>query len=235
VIDVTGNESRAFVILQKGLTLAQIAIDTAAAISSLTRASEANPANPVTFGAAGVVQFATGLARILANIANARNLIKGASVPQRKMGGYATVRGADDKRLYMARLIGQPSTGLLDYPGPVLTANNILANEAGREYYVSHRDLSNPKVLNHVRAIDNIVSYRQMQNGGFAPTPPPATGPAETAGADPGRLENMLDGNMGLLNELLTRGVSVQLDDNTLVAMQKRMNELVSVSKGRLL
>jgi hypothetical protein len=59
----------------KALTLAQIGIDTASAISSLTKNSEANPTNAVTFGAAGTIQFATGLIRILANVKKAKDLL----------------------------------------------------------------------------------------------------------------------------------------------------------------
>lgn len=236
VLNLIGTESSKFTGLQKVLTLAQIAIDTAAAIASLTRNSEANPANAITFGAAGAIQFATGLARILTNIGKARQLLTEAKVPQRKRGGYATVRGADDNRLYHARMIGQPDTGLLDYPGPVLTGSGILANEVGKEYYVSHSDLRNPKVLNHVQAIDNITKHRQMQTGGFAPAAPAANAPAGSTppAADP-RMNAMLDLNIQLLQELLRRGVHVQLDDNTLIAMQKRMGELVKASGGRVL
>jgi hypothetical protein len=61
--------------ISKGLTLAQIGVDTASAISSLTKNSEANPANSVTFGAAGTIQFATGLIRILANIKKAKDIL----------------------------------------------------------------------------------------------------------------------------------------------------------------
>ena len=59
----------------KALTLGQIGIDTASAISSLTRNSEANPTNAVTFGASGAIQFATGLIRILANVKKAKDLL----------------------------------------------------------------------------------------------------------------------------------------------------------------
>lgn len=63
--------------LQKTFALTSIGIDTAEAIASLTAASEGNPANAFTFGAAGVAQFAAGLVRILANIAAAKDLIGG--------------------------------------------------------------------------------------------------------------------------------------------------------------
>lgn len=65
--------------VQKAIALAQIAIDTAKAISSLTANSEANPLNSVTGGLAGIAQFAGGIARILANVAQAAALLKAPS------------------------------------------------------------------------------------------------------------------------------------------------------------
>ena len=68
---------------QKTFALTKIGIDTAEAISSLTANSEANPANAVTFGGAGIIQFATGLLRIVGNIASAKKLLSsnGTSTP----------------------------------------------------------------------------------------------------------------------------------------------------------
>lgn len=63
--------------LQKGFALASIAIDTAEAIAALTAAAEQNPANAFTFGGAAVAQYAAGIGRILANIAQAKELISG--------------------------------------------------------------------------------------------------------------------------------------------------------------
>ena len=71
--------------LQKSFALGEIAIDTATAISSLTAASEANPANAVTFGGAGIGQFVAGLARILGNIAQAKSIINSSGFAE---GGY---------------------------------------------------------------------------------------------------------------------------------------------------
>ena len=62
-------------IAAKIAALGQIAIDTAIAISGLTKNSEANPANSVTFGGAAVIQFATGLLRIAANMAKAKEVL----------------------------------------------------------------------------------------------------------------------------------------------------------------
>lgn len=60
-------------------TLTKLTLDTASAISSLTAASEANPANSFTFGGAGALQFALGLIRIFSNIGQASQLISQAA------------------------------------------------------------------------------------------------------------------------------------------------------------
>lgn len=71
----------------KALALSQIAIDTGVAISSLTRNSEANPANAATSGIAGAIQFASGLIRIIANIKKAKDLLSQAKVPAKGGSG----------------------------------------------------------------------------------------------------------------------------------------------------
>ena len=71
----------------KGLALAQIGIDTATAISALMRNSEANPANAVTGGIAGTIQFAAGIVKILANVAKAKQILSQSSAPGMKGGG----------------------------------------------------------------------------------------------------------------------------------------------------
>lgn len=79
---------------RKMLTLFQIGIDTAAAISSLTAMSEANPGNAVSGGLAGVVQFVAGFARITANVAKATQLL---SKPKPKAPAFA-VGGATGEK-----------------------------------------------------------------------------------------------------------------------------------------
>ena len=76
----------------KVIALSQIATDTALAISSLVKNSEANTLNAPTSGLAGAVQFATGIARITANIANARRILVGGGTPSAAgSGGQSSV------------------------------------------------------------------------------------------------------------------------------------------------
>lgn len=61
---------------QKAQALIQVGIDTASAISSLVKMSQANPANAVTAGGAGIAQFAAGILQIGTNMAKAVNILK---------------------------------------------------------------------------------------------------------------------------------------------------------------
>lgn len=84
------NDSKKLEKFNKAMALVQIGIDTAQAISALTRNSEANPLNAVTGGIAGIAQFASGIARILANIAKAKQLL---TSPSPSVGGMGNIGG----------------------------------------------------------------------------------------------------------------------------------------------
>jgi hypothetical protein len=72
----------------KASALVQIGIDTAKAISSLIAMSQANPANAVTGGGAGIAQFASGIVQILTNVAKAKALLSNpSSTPSPDSGG----------------------------------------------------------------------------------------------------------------------------------------------------
>jgi hypothetical protein len=91
--------------LQKGLVLAQIAADTASAISSLVKNSEGNIYNPLTGGLAGAVQFTTGLARIFAGVAQAKRVLQGG-------GGGASGGGGGGQQPQLTRSQPPQSFGL---------------------------------------------------------------------------------------------------------------------------
>jgi len=77
--------------LQKGFALTQLGIDTGIAISGLTASTSAASAdNVATGGIAGFAKYAVGIAKILANIAQARRLIMGAN----KSGGEGASGGS---------------------------------------------------------------------------------------------------------------------------------------------
>jgi hypothetical protein len=71
----------------KAQALIQIGIDTAKAISSLVAMSQANPANAVTGGGAGIAQFASGIVQIITNVAKAKALLTNPSSTASGGGG----------------------------------------------------------------------------------------------------------------------------------------------------
>lgn len=129
--------------LQKGLALGQIAIDTAVAISSLTANSEANPTNAVTFGGAGVVQFATGLLRILANIAQAKSILS--QVPGSASSGPSISVSAPVAPIAPSFTPNAPTA--LDQ-----TSLNAIGNVAARAYVVESDITGSQK---RIRRIEN--------------------------------------------------------------------------------
>lgn len=76
--------------LGKTIALAQIATDTALAISSLVRNSEANPLNIPTGGLAGIAQTIAGIARITANVAKAKSILNGGGSIGSSSGGLGS-------------------------------------------------------------------------------------------------------------------------------------------------
>ena len=79
----------------KAAALIQIGIDTAKAISSLVSMSQANPLNSVTFGAAGIAQFASGVVQIVTNIAKAKQLLSNPASSVSGGGGGGGGGGGD--------------------------------------------------------------------------------------------------------------------------------------------
>jgi hypothetical protein len=218
-----GEEHGAFV---KALTLFQIAVDTASAISSLVAISNANPGNILTFGAAGTAQFIAGMAQIVSNMARARNLLT-APVPQKFEGGYHDVVGEKDGKTYNAKSIGRPETGMLpNYP------SIVLASEEGAEYFVAAEDLKNPVVANYVRMIDNISHNRtpvpQFAEGGA--TQPVAFVPSAVTGLD--SINTALLKVLEKLDARLDEPFYAILPDQTLLLAFRRFDDINAATGG---
>ena len=130
--------------LQKGLALAQVGIDTATSISSLMAVSEANPLNTLTFGGAGIAQYAAGIIRILANVAQAKSILS--SVP----GG-----GSAPSTSISVPTAEAPVTPSFTPNAPTAldqTSINALGNVASRAYVVESDITGSQK---RIRRIEN--------------------------------------------------------------------------------
>ena len=232
--ELIGGESEKSAKFQKLATLAKIAFDTASAISSLVASSSANPANATTFGAAGIAQYVSGFARIIANIAQAKKILTSApEVKQKAEGGFLSVTGASDGRTYNARTMNTPGTGLLpNYP--VLFRSNatggpVLASERGSEYFVSSSDLANPAIANYVRIIDSLSRsggrVQQFAEGGSV-TPTPSSAGIDTA--------TMMRTTAAIeqLVQVLQSGILAVVPDRTIIDIQKRFKDINNATGG---
>ena len=89
------NDQKKLEKVNKAMALVQIGIDTAKAISALVATAQANPLNAVTFGSAGLAQYASGIIQIITNIAKAKALLSnpGASPSGGSSGGGCGASG----------------------------------------------------------------------------------------------------------------------------------------------
>jgi hypothetical protein len=226
IFQTEGEKQNAFF---KTMALAQIAFDTAAGISRVIAMSV--DGNPVSTA----VKIATGIALVLGNIARAKKILGDAPEvkKQKYMGGFETVTGATDGKTYNAQNISQTTTGLLNYPNPVITPSGVLANERGMEYYVSATDLRKPVVMNHVRAIEAIRTngITQRVDGGPVNVSQPNT-PPQAPSTDNTLLINTLMKQNELLTLLLTQGVQAKVSDKTILDIEDRFQTLNNLSNS---
>ena len=138
---------------QKALALAQIGIDTAKAISSLVAASNANPTNAVTFGAAGIAQFAAGLASILANIASAKSILESSD----SGGGSPSIGSGAAPAPTPAAVT--PSASVTNFTGPVnqTPLTQQPTQQTSQKVYVLASDISN--VQSQVTKVQALASH----------------------------------------------------------------------------
>jgi hypothetical protein len=168
-------------ILNKAAALTQIGIDTAQAITALTKASEQNPANGLTFGAAGTLQFAAGIVRVLGNINQAKKIIgfaeggltgtriqAGHGIPIARSNGdniLATVRTGEVilNQRQQAALGGSATFKRIGVPGFAdggLVSNISLANAS--------RQLDVNDILNKMSAQKTVLVLQDFEAAAFS-------------------------------------------------------------------
>ena len=131
----------------KAVALAQIAADTAMAISSAMRFAAQNKANGVTAGVAGLIQFATVSTAIFSAMSNAQRLLFSVenptapdmTTPQFYGGGFTYAYGAQDGKQYKAQQYGSIANG-----GSFNSTGLGLLAEKGPEFVIPNSVYSNP-------------------------------------------------------------------------------------------
>lgn len=228
LVDENTTIGKSLFLFQKGVAIADVIINLQKELAGIAASN------------AGLGPFAPAVIAAQSTAAKVRSGIRIATIgataiqglTQKKDGGWLTVQGNDDGKHYNAKYIGQPGTGRLPSHPVVIGSNtgqNVLASENGSEYFVSNPDLRNPMVLNHVRAIDNIVRMRQFQEGGFTSptTETPATS-TPTNTAETMALVSAID----RLNSNLESGIIAVIPDQTAIDLQRRLNKLLGISGG---
>lgn len=147
----------------KTFALASIGIDTAQAISALTARSEQNPANAFTFGSAAIAQYASGIVRILNNIARAKQLLNfglgGIIEPIEYFAGGGFVKGIRKSFLLGGKPHSQGGTKFFGSDGTRFEAER---NEA--LIVVNKRDTPMLRTLN---SINSRHGRNFLADGGF--------------------------------------------------------------------
>lgn len=230
-LQLVGDEAARNTVQGKVLALIQIGLKTAEGIANAVAAGSGIPFP------GNLPAIASGIAAVTTGIAGARQALQNTpAVPQRKEGGYVGVMGQDDGILYQARYVGRRKTGMIT-GGPALVdtvGGPVLANERGSEYFVNHRALQNPVVMDHVRAIDNIVRMRQFQAGGFTSPPSSPSEPASTGSALPVQELQQMTAAVQRLNGILSGGIVAVIDDDSVVDLRNRTQKLIDASGGVL-
>lgn len=120
--------------LSKAAALAEVAYNTGEAIAGLTANSENNPANAVTFGGAGTLQFVQGLIRILANVAKAKQIINS--------GNASSVGGGSSANL-PASIVGKSRA--LRFGG--VTETRGTTNQIDQQFLISSAFRNMPPIV----------------------------------------------------------------------------------------
>ncbi len=147
--EAIGEDGGAWIDFKNAITLAQIAIDTASAISSLTSASSANPSNAVTFGAAGAAQFAAGIVKITANIAQAYKVLEGGKKPKAPKSKAADAGGYFFEGGKLQPRLAEGYTGGNSIYEPIPFIGH------GGEYIVNNRLMQQPPVANFTAMMES--------------------------------------------------------------------------------
>ena len=125
----------------KSMALVQIGIDTGKAISSLVAASNANPLNAPTAGAAGIAQFATGIIQIATNIAKAKQILTSGGTPSGGGGGgssEASSASVAQQVPQAAQLFGSANTGGTFNAGGTSTESSMTVTAVVSETQVTN-------------------------------------------------------------------------------------------------
>jgi len=213
---------------QKAMTLFTIGMDTAQAISALTAMSEANPANAVTGGVAGIAQFIAGFARITANIAQATQVLS--SKPKPAPPAFAVGGGTGDAigSWYTA----PTSTGRnISTGGKVSTATWGLFGEKGPEWVAPNWMYQHPTlepVFQHLEFIRTTGRPPAFETGGSTAMSASASAamPNSDASAQSSEVLMQLAITVDALQQQLQQGITATISNDLLTENAERITTI---------
>lgn len=134
---------------QRMLTLTQIAIDTAAAISSVTAKNAETSLTPIDYA----IKVAAAIGTVFANMATAKTILGNAKQPQSPAfyeGGFTPKSSSD---------------------------HDLVGGVHANEYVINAKNLRRPEVFNYALAMES-YKRRGFEEGGFTSLPPANAGNA---------------------------------------------------------
>lgn len=194
--------------IQKVAALAQIAINTATAIASIVAKSAATSVTPIDYA----IKVAAGIATVMVNMLNARNILNAVpTVTQKNDGGPVEVIGATDGKTYRPKYKGQAETGMYYEPSLFLAAENR------PEYVIAYPELQNPLIANFLPVIEAVRRRRVVRayddggltQGTVAPPVPQQPGMISL----PIEMFNAFMGIMQKVDKALERGIILSYED----------------------
>lgn len=215
-----GSDAGEMAEFDKLMTLFQIGLDTASAISSLTAMSEANPFNAVTGGAAGVGQFIAGFARITANVAKASMLL---SKPAPEPPGFYIGGGTGNyiststaPNVSTGGTVGNKTLGWFGERGPEWVAPN---------WMFSHPTLT--PVFEHLEEMRTSGTVRPaFADGGATSTTASAPTGSGSTGAESSATLMMLAASINSLNAQLAQGTLARVSNDQLEDNNERLGTI---------
>lgn len=203
-LNAAGLEAEKYADFHKAGALFQLGIDTAKAISSATSASAANPANAVTFGGAGVAQFATMLATITANIGQARQILSTGNAPNWASGGFTgNVTGSADHT-------GEKPAGIVH----------------AQEWVAPRWMTESPLYINTLGALE---AARVNRVGYYAEGGQAGTGTIGVAGDKAEKTLARVADTLDMLMNVLSSGIVARYDDGEVERISDVQNELLEI------
>ncbi len=229
LLQLSANNEEKFAEFNKVVALAQLAVDTAKAISGITAAVAADPTSITPIER--IVKIAAGVAAVLANIAKAKQLLSTAATPKApsfEVAPGAAPAGQATPQEFAAGGYTSHATG-----GWVRGPKLGLIGEAGTEHVSPYWMVSHPNLQPVYNWLEAVRTTKQVPaafaQGGFSTS---SRGTAlVNATAPTGPDMGLLVQTISMLNNTLSKGIDSRITYDQVKDSSDRMNTIESESQ----